>query len=565
MKRMRKMRRLIALLSILLLGALLFVPSGALAQIVSDSFVGAAGTVLESHTPTPGGSGAGWSSMGLSNVFQIDGAGHAYHTSAGAGAVDRSIEFQTSGSSVYTVTGTTTNDYTASVALTCVSNTFKDPGLVVRATAGGKQSYQMHYNGYWLLDAVDSGGNSHNLYQSAFGVSAPTGGVTQTITLTVSGSNPVVLTGKVGPTTIFTYSDSTYLYASGLAGICQKGGGGDNISAAGFYFSAFQVYTSTPPAATAYTLTGPTSIPFTGLSGTVTGPYSVSLTPAGGTAASTTISLSDGGAGGTFYSLAPSGASGQTWPAYTSLTSVTLSTASPSASFYYRNPNAGSLTITPTNSGTLTNPSALTQTFVADPYLRFMLVGDSITNYLSTNTYWMSGGSNTLTDRLGWVGTSTQRLVELYNEGHPGQTSGFWNSATAWNEIITDAGLNNARYVQLMAGTNDCNLGGTYAIPPSGAGLVTTSAAITATGSQTIAVSSTSKMVAGGLVSIEPQTAGNPANGETVTVTSITDGTHFVATLSKTHASGVSVLISPATTAAITTTGSQTINRHYRE
>ena len=96
----------------------------------------------------------------------------------------------------------------------------------------------------------------------------------------------------------------------------------------------------TTTAATAYTLTGPS----TGTPGTASSAFTVAAN--GSLAASVTVTPSDGAAGGTFT------------PA-----SVTLAAgSSPSATFTYTAASAGSFTISTTNTGGLTNPGSVTYT-----------------------------------------------------------------------------------------------------------------------------------------------------------------------------------------------------------
>lgn len=97
-----------------------------------------------------------------------------------------------------------------------------------------------------------------------------------------------------------------------------------------------------PAAATAVTLTGPTS----GVVSAASSNFNVGVSPGGGTIPGTvTVTPSSNGGGGTFTP-----------------TSVALTTASPTATFTYTPASTGAKTISVTNNGGLTNPSSITYT-----------------------------------------------------------------------------------------------------------------------------------------------------------------------------------------------------------
>lgn len=99
------------------------------------------------------------------------------------------------------------------------------------------------------------------------------------------------------------------------------------------------------PAATATTLVGPS----TSSVGSASGVFTATLSPAGSAASATVVvTPNDGGQGGTF-----------------SPTSVSLTTAAPSATFTYTAASAGSKTISTTNNGGLTNPAGVAVTVAA--------------------------------------------------------------------------------------------------------------------------------------------------------------------------------------------------------
>lgn len=107
-------------------------------------------------------------------------------------------------------------------------------------------------------------------------------------------------------------------------------------------FAGLAITDNVVAAANAVTLTGPAS----GVSGVASSNFSVGVSPVGGAITGTnTVTPSDASGGGTF---AP--------------TSVSLTTASPAATFTYTPSSTGAKTISVTNNGGLSNPSSITYT-----------------------------------------------------------------------------------------------------------------------------------------------------------------------------------------------------------
>lgn len=125
-----------------------------------------------------------------------------------------------------------------------------------------------------------------------------------------------------------------------------NGSGVDSAVTAGTSF------TTSAAAATAVTMTGPSS----GAVGAASTAFTVG---ANGTITGTdTVTPSDGGGGGTFTP-----------------TSVAISSGTPTATFTYTPASAGAKTISVTNNGGLANPSTITYTASALPYLNFQAAG----------------------------------------------------------------------------------------------------------------------------------------------------------------------------------------------
>jgi hypothetical protein len=154
--------------------------------------------------------------------------------------------------------------------------------------------------------------------------------------------------------------------------------------------------------ATTYGLTGPTS----GISGVASSSFMVAL-PVGTTvAAPVTVTPHDGGAGGTF-----------------SPTTIMLTTAAPSGAFTYTPSSSGVKTISTTNNGALTDPTALSYTSIAAYYT---LIGPTTgqVSVASTNFTVALGAGVTVSGTVtitphdagtGAAGTFTPATVGLTN------------------------------------------------------------------------------------------------------------------------------------------------------
>jgi hypothetical protein len=111
---------------------------------------------------------------------------------------------------------------------------------------------------------------------------------------------------------------------------------------------------------------------------------------------------------------------------------------------------------------------------------------------------------------------------------------GNWSNNTSGNGLV----LMNSFSIVRQVWVNNIPGAGIVLSDRSQANINTTiTQAINTTGSQTVSVGSTTGMVVGMSLSVEP----GAANAEAVTVTSIVDSTHITANFTKTHSNGVSL------------------------
>jgi lysophospholipase L1-like esterase len=191
-------------------------------------------------------------------------------------------------------------------------------------------------------------------------------------------------------------------------------------------------------AAAALTLSGPSFV----ATGVPSANFTVALSPQGSSVAGTvTVTPSDGGAGGTFT---PS--------------TVSLTTASPSATFTYQNAAALTASINVSNNGGLSNPANPVVIYVQLPS-QVVCDGDSLTygtgavhgtsDYptlmtalLNTN-YWSVGGNLGVAGQpVGPVGTNPSML---YAAAQGGGIDSLYNGALANNVCCCWGGNNDIR------------------------------------------------------------------------------------------------------------------------
>lgn len=184
-----------------------------------------------------------------------------------------------------------------------------------------------------------------------------------------------------------------------------------------------------PAAATAVTMTGPT----TGVVSAASNNFTVGVTPVGGTITGTVVvTPSDNGGGGSFNP-----------------TSVSLTSASPTATFKYTpSGTAGARTISVTNNGSLSNPANITYTSTssATPATAITMTGPTsgIVSVASSNfTVALSPNGGTVTGTVTVTpsdsaagGTFTPATVSLTTAA-PSATFTYTPSATAGSKTIS--------------------------------------------------------------------------------------------------------------------------------
>ncbi len=282
---------------------------------VSDSFTGASGSALTSHTgetgaawTTPSGSGSGTS---LYNN-RLVGSGNATSAALASG-------------------GAPSADYTVEADVVAVGNTANYPALILRgdSTTGNKYAAIINAGSSVVQFNKGSGGGGEISGGTKTPVSFSTG-VTYHFQAEVVGST---LKAYINGALVSTYSDTT-ITAPGKAGVQFYGGNGTDTS--GFYIDNFSAQ-------------GETVAPSLSLAGSSTGirnKASAFTVVAGGSIAGTVVvTPSDGGAGGTF-----------------SPASLSLSSAAPSATFTYTSAATGVRTISISNNGSIANPPSIAHT-----------------------------------------------------------------------------------------------------------------------------------------------------------------------------------------------------------
>ena len=174
--------------------------------------------------------------------------------------------------------------------------------------------------------------------------------------------------------------------------------------------------------ATGITTSGPSG----GTVGAASTNFTVGVTPAGGTISGTVIvTPSDSAGGGTF---AP--------------TTVSVTTASPTATFTYTPASVGAKTISVTNNGGLTNPANLTYTVTAAAIYNTVITTDTIGG---ENIMLLVPNSNSAVPYNSANPTRVLLYVHGYGEDHTGLT------ADSLKFAVRDAFIN-AGYI--LAGTN---------------------------------------------------------------------------------------------------------------
>lgn len=288
-----------------------------------DTFTDADGTLLADHV---GEIGALWSQNPAANYGTTGGIINSNEMYFNSFVVGNDVCWQASGVPV------SADQYTEAVVIAKslpASGVFK---IFARQNASNATAYMARYNlsgTRWQLYRVNSSASITQLGSDV--VQSLSVGQVLTVKLLCQGTTISLIVDGV---TKISVTDST-VTAKGRAAL------GAQVSAATattlFHFQS--VIGAVPSfAATGYSLAGPANA----TTGVASGNITVSLTPTGGTSSDAIITPSDGGAGGSFTP-----------------TTVTLNTASPTATFTYTKPSAGTVTISTTNSLSLTDPSSI--------------------------------------------------------------------------------------------------------------------------------------------------------------------------------------------------------------
>jgi hypothetical protein len=195
--------------------------------------------------------------------------------------------------------------------------------------------------------------------------------------------------------------------------------------------------------ATAITMTGPT----TGAVSTQSSNFTVGVSPVGGAISGTiTVTPSDNGGGGSF-----------------SPTSVSLTTASPTATFKYTpSATAGARTISVTNSAALTNPTNITYTSTASgtPATAVQVSGPTSGTVSVASTNFTASANGTITGTVvvtpsdnGGGGTFSPTSVSI-SSGTPTATFTYTPNATAGAKTLSftnNGGLSNSANITYTA------------------------------------------------------------------------------------------------------------------
>lgn len=280
-----------------------------------------------------------------------------------------------------------------------------------------------------------------------------------------------------------------------------------------------------PAAATAISMTGPT----TGVTGVASTAFSVGVTPLGGAITGTVVvTPSDAAAGGTFTP-----------------TSVSLTTAAPSATFTYTPASTGAKTISVTNNGGLTNPANITYTASAAATAPAQVTGLTL------------GSATTTTQPLSWTspangGSSiTDYVVQRSPAGAGTWTTFADGTSTATSATVTGLTASTSYDYRVAAvnavgtGTNSATATGSTAAAATAPGAPTIG---TATGGDTSASVTFTAPASNGGSAITGYTVTSSPGGLTatgaaspLTVTGLTNGTAYTFSVTAINAIGTSV------------------------
>lgn len=308
-------------------------------------------------------------------------------------------------------------------------------GAAARLNAAGDAGYAAVYQKSitaWIIVRIGASLATTTLATSSTVTYA--NGATPSIEFIVTGSGATVtLELKVGGSTLLTTTDTSgsRITTAGYTGFWLHSG-----AAQGFFLNSMSSDDLASSAATAVTMTGPTS-------GTVGSPSTNFTVGANGTITGTVVvTPSDGGAGGTFTP-----------------TTVSISSGSPTGTFTYTAASTGAKTISVTNDGSLTNPSNITYTASSAAATAVTLTGPTTSTVGSPSTNFTAGANGAITGTVvvtpsdgGGGGTFTPTTVSI-SAGTPTATFTYTAGSTGSKTIsVTNNGsLTNPSNITLTA------------------------------------------------------------------------------------------------------------------
>lgn len=298
-----------------------------MSTFVYDTFTDTAGTGVKVHTPDIGANWAYGANL-TGSSFLIDATGQRIRSNYGS-----------TQSYFYTTTAAPADGSYAEIqydVVTAVDNI----GVVVRATAS---------SGYQVL-ILPTSLSLRKLVSSTFSANLTLDGGATTVAISnAAGSSHTVRVSATGTgtsvvvkiffdgTQVATYTDTAADRITALGSVGFTGFGAYNEST-GMHIASI-VGDAPAPAATSYTVNGPTSV--------VMGQASSSFTASANGDTTASVTVSDNGAGGTF--------------------SPSATFAANAGSFKYTPATTGSITLSFTNNGSLANPANITLTSVSTP------------------------------------------------------------------------------------------------------------------------------------------------------------------------------------------------------
>lgn len=397
-----------------------------MAAFVTDSFTDTNGVVLTSHAGELGATWARHNSASNTNAPEVN-----------ANSI-RTFEANTNAN--YYASGAPTGaDYSAYLEYTYNGNLGSVGGPGIRLETGAS-------TGYFAI--VFKPGNTFAIYKYVASGSpalvasisfSPVAAETYKITLTGAGTSLVAKVQRASDN--FWLTSASAFQAAAANAITTTDSSITAAGRAGFWFSNDSTASrgtidnfsadQAVGAATGITMSGPT----TGTVGVASTNFSIGVTPVGGTITGTVVvTPSDGGVGGTFTP-----------------TTVSLTTAAPTATFTYTPASVGAKTISVTNNGSLTNPANITYTATSGAATAVTMSGPSSGTVSVASTNFTIGANGTITGTVVVTpsdaangGTFTPTTVSI-SSGTPTATFTYTPASTGVKtiSITNNGGLTN--------------------------------------------------------------------------------------------------------------------------